>query len=816
MLEDHYPAQCRHLDVSRSSCAGNGLETVIEDTTRRKDMDTWPTTPLDLASALPDVTTTLRMNKLDSPIDIYRDRYGIPHVKTQSTHDAFFGQGFVTAQDRLWQMDVNRRRAYGRWAELVGESGLEKDIMMRKFQIEPTVKRDYDCVNAETRSMLDAYAAGVNAFINSTDSLPIEYLLLKAAPELWQPWDALAVFKGGFILMGTFEAKLWRAKLVSRLGPEKAARLLSGDQPGHLVIVPPGHVYDGGTLNALEGFNQGLDAIAWLHETPAVGSNNWAISGRRTASGKPLVAGDPHRGLETPNTYYQNHVTGPEFDAIGLSFPGVPGFPHFGHNGYVAWCVTHAQSDYQDLYIERFNPDHPTQYAFQGEWKQADVRCERIHVRDGEPVDLQVTATHHGPVIGGDPATGRAVTLRYTATAAPNHGFESISSMMRATSVAVLDEAMRPWVDPCNNVISADVHGTIAYLHRGQVPMRAMANAWLPVPGWTGQHEWQGEIPFEDWARSCNPETGFIVSANNRIIGRDYPYYLSLDTAPEYRARRIVERLQPLTCATVQDMSAIHADHISIPAHAYLKWIGKIDPSDALSAQAKTILLEWDGAMHHDEIAPTIYSAWRGRLLQIVIRALLGEGLAHEMFSASGRGAPIHMQHLATRIDTAAKENDHTLLPEGYDWQSITARALSEALSELKTQFGDEMTLWKWGNLHRTRPQHLLSPLFPEVSSHLDPPSMSLGGDFDTPLAGAYTPGGPYHITGTSVARYVFDTSNWDLSCWIVPLGASGHPGSPHYADQASIWAQVNLIPMTYSWATIQVEAATHQVLKPS
>ncbi len=489
-------------------------------------MDIWPETPLDLTSALPDVTITLHFHQLNCPIDIYRDRYGIPHVKAQSTYDAFFGQGFVTAQDRLWQMDVSRRRAYGRWAEFVGEVGLEKDIMMRKFQIGATVKSDYERVNAETRSMLDAYADGVNAFVDTAGSLPIEYALLKVTPEPWQPWDALAVYKGGFMMMGTFEAKLWRAKLVSTLGPEKAARLLTGDPPGHLVIVPPGQAYDGAALDALDGFKQGLDAIAWLHETPGAGSNNWAISGDRTASGKPLVAGDPHRGLETPNTYYQNHVRGPAFDVIGLSFPGVPGFPYFGHNAHVAWCVTHAHSDYQDLYIERFNPDDPHQYAFQDEWKQADVRCERINVRDGNPVDLQVTVTHHGPVIGGDPATGRAVTLRYTATAAPNHGFESILSMMQATTVSALDEAMCHWVDPCNNMISADVHGTIAYLHRGQVPIRSMTNAWLPVPGWTGQHEWQGDIPFEAWARSCNPDTGYLVSANNRVIGTDYPYYL--------------------------------------------------------------------------------------------------------------------------------------------------------------------------------------------------------------------------------------------------------------------------------------------------
>ncbi len=339
--------------------------------------------------------------------------------------------------------------------------------MMRKFQIGHTVLRDYKSVNPETRAMLNAYATGVNAFINASASLPIEYQLLDVVPEPWRPWDALAVFKVGFIMMGTFEGKLWRAKLVHELGPEKAAHLLTGDQPGHLVIVPPGQVYDGASSDTFETLKKGLNAIAWLHETPGSGSNNWAVSGARTASGKPLVAGDPHRGLETPNTYYQNHISGPAFDVIGLSFPGVPGFPHFGHNAAVAWCVTHAHSDYQDLYIERFHPDHPTQYAYRGEWKQADVRCERIHVKGGNPVDLHVTMTHHGPVISDAPANGWALVLKYTAIAVPNHGFQSIPEMMQATTVRHFDEAMRHWVDPCNNLICADVHGEIAYLHRG-------------------------------------------------------------------------------------------------------------------------------------------------------------------------------------------------------------------------------------------------------------------------------------------------------------------------------------------------------------
>ena len=429
------------------------------------------------AAALPDVTSDLRLAGLDGSVRVFRDRHGIPHVRAVSAHDAFFGQGFVTAQDRLWHMDYDRHRAYGRWAELVGPSAVAEDKVMRRFQIGPTVRRDYDAVNVETRGMLDAYAAGVNAFIETSESMPIEYDLVGARPESWEPWDCLAVFKVRHIMMGVFEGKLWRAKLANTLGVEKTAELIRGYQPGHLLIVPPGTDYDAPELDGLKELESGLEAISWLRQDPEAGSNSWVLSGSRTASGKPLLAGDPHRGLDTPNVYYQNHVECPDFDVIGLSFPGCPGFPHFGHNSGVAWCVTHAGADYQDLFLERFRVNGETRYEYKGEWLPADVRREVMEVRGEESVEMDVTVTRHGPVIAGDPAKGNAISFRYTATAEPNLGFEALPRMMRARSADDLDESMRAWIDPCNNLLFADVDGNIAYLNRGQVPIRSMADA---------------------------------------------------------------------------------------------------------------------------------------------------------------------------------------------------------------------------------------------------------------------------------------------------------------------------------------------------
>ena len=768
----------------------------------------------DLRAALPATSGALEMKGLDDTVRILRDGYGIPHVGAETEHDAFFGQGFATAQDRLWHMEYDRRRAYGRWAELVGAGAVDQDVLMRRLQIGPTVRGDYDSISSEARAMLDAYAAGVNAFMDSATSLPVEYRIVGASPERWEPWDCLAVFKVRHILMGVFEGKLWRARLVGKLGPARAARLLKGYQAGHLLIVPPGVDYAGPELDGLEQLSRDLQGLDWLEDGDS-GSNSWALSGSRTSSGKPLLAGDPHRALDVPNVYYQNHVTCPEFDVVGLSFPGYPGFPHFGHNAHVAWCVTHAGADYQDLFMERFRGDGSAWYESERGWREADVRRETVSVRDGDPTEIDVTVTDHGPIIEGGPEAGHGLAFRYTATAETNPMAQASLAMLKATSADEIDESMREWVDPCNNFLFADVHGDIGYLTRGKVPVRSAANAWLPVPGWTGEHEWRGTIPFEEMPRSRNPDTGYIVTANNRIVGEEYPYYLALDYAPEYRARRILERLEDIASATVADMSSVHAERVSIPGRVYARLLAGADPLDEASSRAQAKLAAWDGSMEPDSVAATIYSAFRLRLDAAVLRHLVGD-LVEEMLSAAGRGAPGHLRTLAASLVTTADRGDTSPLPDGQDWRSLAARALSEGVADLRERLGDDMESWRWGRVHHTAPRHTLSDAFPGLAGLLDPPRIPMGGDGDTPQAGSYSPARPFTMTGMSVARYVFDPGDWSRSAWVTPLGASGHPGSPHYADQADVWGRVDLIPMLYDWDSIESAAESRQTLEPA
>jgi acyl-homoserine lactone acylase PvdQ len=414
----------------------------------------------------------------------------------------------------------------------------------------------------------------------------------------------------------------------------------------------------------------------------------------------------------------------------------------------VAWCVTHAQADYQDLYLERFSPDGTAGYEFRGRWKEAEVRRERIRVKGGAVEELDVTVTRHGPVISGGPGKGYGLAFAYTATAFPYRGFECLLPMMKAASVDELNESMRQWVDPCNNLVSADVHGNIAYLHRGQVPIRSISNAWLPVPGWSGDHEWQGNIPFEKLCRLRNPSMGFIVSANNRIPDEKYPYYIALSYAPEYRARRIYERLDNLRGATVEDMRSIHGDALSIPAQVFIKLITAAKPADEWSARAQSMLARWNGVMERDAVAPTIYAAFRVRLLHKIIGGLMGP-LVDVMFNATGRGAPRHLGELACK---SSKKRPGPVLRRRGTWLDCRGAWMRRWLITPApvTICGVEMGC---------RPSDLAQtsdlPFFPRAGNLLNPPSIH-GRRWRYPYAAGYSPGRPFDVTLLSVVRYIF------------------------------------------------------------
>ena len=392
--------------------------------------------------------------------------------------------------------------------------------------------------------------------------------------------------------------------------------------------------------------------------------------------------------------------------------------------------------------------------------------------------------------------------------------------MLGAQDANELADSMQGWVDPCNNFLFADVEGNIGYLCRGEMPQRSMRNARLPVPGWTGEHEWQGDIPFAELPRSVNPPEGYIATANNKPVGDDYPYYISSEFTPGFRAERVTEGLLALERPTVKDMAAVHNERISIPALAYINYLQQhreeLAVSNSLASQALAQLLAWPGSMDADGVAPTIYSALRDALIHRLFHHHLGEELAAEAWNPANRGTAMFLARFKTLLAAHLPANDRSLLPVGETWPSMLSAALAEGVATLREKLGADPAEWRWDKLHQARPRHTLSDALPQLAALLDPPAIPMAGDGDTPLAGAYSPADMATVGGLSVARYAFDLADWDNSLWAIPLGASGHPGSPHYHDQSEVWRQVQMVPMEYGWEGIIARCETQQTLEPA
>lgn len=760
--------------------------------------------PEQLRAALPDLHTPVKLAGLRQPVQLWRDPWGIPHIRASGEEDLFFAQGFATAQDRLWQMDYDRRQALGRWAEWAGPAGLDRDRLLRASGMGQAAKADLAVSSPAAQRMVAAYVRGVNAFIATTRSLPVEYTLLGEKPEPWEDWHCLAVYKIRNTLLGTFEPKLFRTRLLLRYGPERLAALVKGYPLGHLLTVPPGAEYLGPAPDA-EKVLRPL-AGGWLDGVD-LGSNAWALGGRFTHSGLPLVGGDSHRGLDAPNVYYQVHLACPDLEVIGHAVPGMPGALHFCHNRQVAWGMTHGMADTQDLFVEEFRGGG-REYLFKGEWLPAQVHRETIAVRGGAPVAVEITRTHHGPIIAGDPQAGKAIAIADPGLREATPWLDAARDAMKARSVVELDDAFGRWTDRVNNYAVADVQGHFGYLHAGKIPIRPEANGWVAVPGWTGEHEWQRYIPHAELPRALDPEAGYAVTCNQRVAGAEYPYYVGLLFAPQHRARRVQHHLLALQQSggsALGDMAQIHAERLSLPALVWTQALLAVPPLDKDSALAQELLRDWDGRMDRDLPQPLIYTAIRERVLNQVSAALLGE-------LAGAPGSEAHLRQLELQLALALEKGEEGWLPAGRRWSEVLGEALREGTARLRQQLGGEPAQWRWGQVHHTQPRHPLSPCFPEAAQYLDPPQVEAHGDGDTPLAGSYGHLAPFAVATASVNRYLFDPADWNQCRWITPLGASGHPASPHWADQAQQWADVEYIPQLWDWAQIEAQSSCQQL----
>ncbi|WP_398468306.1 penicillin acylase family protein [Tardiphaga sp.] len=754
--------------------------------------------------------TTINLQGLDARVEIWRDAWGIPHARAQGANDAFFALGYVHATDRLWQMDAMRRRAIGRYAEWLGAAAVPADMLARRMGMAEASRRDAEAANAETRAMLEAYAAGVNARA-TTAELPPEYALLDEAFEPWEPWHSIAAFRQGSLLLNPAYPKLWRAIALPVVGEAAMTQLRMDDGGDELVCLPSGVTARRPDVN-LETLRTAMTKLLATASPDATGggSNNWALHGSRTASGRPLVAGDPHRLLEMPNLYYQCHVACDEFDVIGLTMPGVPGFPHFAHTAEVAWCVTVAFVDTTDIYLERFEDDGHRYLARTdaeggaAQWADVERRVETIRVRGQGSTECEILRTMRGPVVAGDARSGSALVLRHTPDAETDRSFDCMRPMLRATSVEELYEACRGWGLIDHNLVAGDTAGHIGHLVRAKIPRRPAANGWLPVPGWLDAHAWDGFVPFERMPRQFDPDAGMIVTANNRIVAQQDEDYLTTDAHPPHRARRIWDRLQELNAATVDDMASVHRDLLSIPAVEICAHLARVPLTDEGAIRLRDRLVAWDQNIRADSVEANAYVSLRLTLAGIVKRVSGLGALDPAIQRTIPPGLSIEYE-LNWAMPRLLRSGDTSLIGTS-SWDELLAEALATVARE---------SLMLWGDRHHLLLKHPLSTVFPDVDWLATRDHGPVDGDNETVFTTGHVPRVGTHPAYASISRYVFDVGNWEACRWIVFHGSAGNPQGAHYDDQSAIWCRGELVPMHYNWSAIAQHAHLTETLAP-
>ena len=560
---------------------------------------------------LPQVEGKIRLAALQAPVEVRRDDKGVPHIYASSTLDAFYAQGFIHAQERLWQMEFNRRLVAGRLSEMLGALTLPLDRWMRTLTMRRVAEYEVGLYKATSTTFLQAYADGVNAFINQGPA-PIEFKLIRHKPEPWIIADILAWVKMmAWSLSVNWEMELLRAKFIDRFGTELAAELEAPHLERWQYTIPPGSDFSNLDLTALE---RARTARPFTGPSPyeGLGSNNWVISGARTSTGKPLLANDMHLALGIPAIWFENHLVCDEFDVTGVTFPGIPGVIA-GHSKNVAWGFTNGFPDVQDLYVEhlRKTESGKVQAEYNGQWEDVRLFHESIRVKGGESVVEEVVVTRHGPVINKlspDFIGETPLALRWTALD-PDTMVQGVIDMIKARNCTEFHLALNHWSTPCQNVVYADTTGDIAFTWPGKIPQRKNGDGRLPVPGWTDEYEWTGYIPYDCLPHLVNPFQGFIATANNRTFADDYPVDIPIQPINGDRLQRIYELIEINPSIDIEYIKKMQYDQVSTSAREVLRHIRALQPDHRYDVQMKSALnhlLQWDGTLAPDSVAAGI------------------------------------------------------------------------------------------------------------------------------------------------------------------------------------------------------------------
>ncbi|KAB2973587.1 penicillin acylase family protein [Streptomyces sp. SS1-1] len=694
--------------------------------------------------------------------EIFRDAWGIPHLRADGVDELARVQGRVTALDRAWQLEVERHRARGTSASFLGAESLSWDVLVRRARLDDTARRCFAALerqDPETARWVRAYVDGVNEGLAEGARRAPEFERTGLAPGRWEPWTPFGIWLSVHLLFAGFPAKLWREQARRHLGPG-AVGLFATDGPG------------------------------------TSGSNGWLVSGERTVTGRAIIAGDPHRFIEEPGVYQQIQLSCPDFDVVGLAVPGVPGIAHFGHTGSVAWAITNAMADYQDLYRERLRRTGAGVEALDpdGVWRRAPRHTETVEVAGEDPVEVEVIETARGPVIVGGPeglpdgtAEGDredpplALALRHPPRVTGDLGFGALLPLLRARRVADVDRALDAWTEPVNVVQAADTEGGLLHRVAGKVPVRSTANRLHPVPAWEPGHEWRG---WHETPRGGLTD-GVAVMANQRGLATP----LGVEFAAPHRADRIAALLAEKEHWSAADMPAIHTDTHLASATPLLDLLAGLGPLGPGAERVRRTLLAWDRRMDADSVDAALYARVRGA----VVRRLA----AHPAFAAPAvpPAYPDVLLPWLALLPRVAFALEHLLRAGdlyGVDRAELVRAAVEEVAEDTTA------TPPTWGDTHRLAPWRAL----PDPASR----EPGLSGDHDCVLCTSSVPGLTDLSARGPAARYVWDLADREESRWVVPLGASGVPGSPHHRDQLPLWLRGELVPIRTDFTTFEKE----------
>ncbi|NFV79937.1 penicillin acylase family protein [Magnetospirillum aberrantis] len=722
-----------------------------------------------MMSSLPRIEGRFPVKGLDLPATVARDEAGIPHVTARSVRDAYFAIGWTHAQDRLWQMELQRRVAAGRLAETVGAAGLDSDRFLRTLGIRTLAESGLDKLDKPTRDVLQAYADGINAWLRDHwHRLPPEYIILGIRPEPWSAADSLSIGRlMALQLTNDWRAELSRGKLAGRFDARRLGELwpdVATDAPVTLGAVDTDRV------------------LAAVPDTasPRLASNVWAISGEHTASGKPLLANDPHLGFQAPVQWYLLSVDAPGLSLSGGTIPGIP-FHLVGHNGRIAWGTTTTHADTVDLFVEKLagedsylTPKGPERFA---------ERTETIKVKGAADVELRVRTTRHGPVIsdlsGGQVVSGQVIAMRATALAADDLTAQAYHRLNRAIDWRGFSGALRDFGAPVQNFAYADMTGAIGFATAGRVPTRPKGvNSAVPVRGWTAEGDWTGWIPADKMPQQLNPKSGRVVNANNAVVGNRYPYQIASQWPEAHRAERIEQVLAGHDGWTVAETAALQLDETSLPALTLKEELVSAPLSDPLAQQAARLIADWDGRMDRSRAEPLIFAAWLDQLWRDLLADELGDD-----FAAYGRPKADVVNNILNRNRHWCDDVSTT---EAETCETVAGRALERAVRTLAERHGGNMMTWRWGDDHLARFDNAVMGRLPLVGDGMNL-AIATGGDDFTVNRGSYLPGSFRHVHGPGL-RAVFDLSDLNNSRFVIATGQSGNALSRHYDDMMAAW----------------------------